>query len=114
MASVGLRIKVADDGRRLLVEDVRTGERLLTSVEEEAARRAAEARVEQEAEARQKAEERFEQALRRGVEDLCTVLGLAWDAERSAQVESMSAPQLETLRGHLVSVKSWPESFPDA
>ncbi len=45
--SVGLRIKVAEDGRRLLVEDVRTGERLLTSVEEEAARRAAEARAEQ-------------------------------------------------------------------
>ncbi len=66
--SVGLRIKVADDGVRLLVEDVRTGERLLTSVEEEAARRAAEEHAEQEAEARRQeaearraAEERAEQ-----------------------------------------------------
>ncbi len=59
---------LADDGLRLLVEDVRTGERLLTSVEEEAARRAAQERAEQEAEARrqeaearQAAEERVEQ-----------------------------------------------------
>ncbi len=68
LVSVGLRIKLAEDGVRLLVEDVRTGERLLTSVEEEAARRAAEACVEQEVEARrqetearQKAEKRVEQ-----------------------------------------------------
>jgi Uma2 family endonuclease len=103
LASVGLRIKVADDGRRLLVEDVQTGERLLTSVEEESARRAAEARVEQ-------AEERVEQALRRFIEDLCAVLGLAWGAERSRQVEDMSAPQLEALRAHLVREKSWPRT----
>ncbi len=170
LPSVDLRVKVADDGLRLLVEDVRTGERLLTSVEEEAARRAeaearrtaeeragqeaearcqaeerveqeaearrqeaearrqaeerveqeAEARhqaetlAEQEAEARRQAEERVEQGLRRGVEDLCAVLGLAWGAERSAQVESMSASRLEALRAHLVSEKSWPESFSDA
>ena len=53
LRSVGLRIKLSDDERRLLIEDVKTGERLLTSVEEEAARRAAEQRAEQEAAARQ-------------------------------------------------------------
>ncbi len=125
--SVGLRLKVAEDGLRLLVEDVKTGERLLTSVEEEAARRqaeearqkeaearqAAEARVEQETEARQAAEKSVERGLRQSVEDLCTVLGLAWDAEKSAQVKRLSASQLETLRQHLVQEKSWPESFPD-
>ncbi len=142
LRSVGLRIKVAEDGTRLVVEDVRTGERLLTSVEEEAARRAAEARVEQEAEARQKAEERarqeaaarqkeaaarqkeaaarqkaetrLEQNLRRSVEDLCAVLGIAWDAEHDTRVESMSVSQLEALQTHLVSKKSWPESFSGA
>ncbi len=49
LSSVGLRIKVFENGQRLVIEDVKTGERLLTSVEEEAARRAAERRVEQEA-----------------------------------------------------------------
>ncbi len=137
LSSVGLRIKVAEDGHRLLVEDVRTGERLLTSVEEEEARRAAEARVEQEAEARRTeaearraeaearraaekrveqeaearrvAEKRVDQGLRRSVEDLCTVLGLAWGAEKGAQVERMSASELEALRSHLVQKRSWPE-----
>ncbi len=52
--------------------------------------------------------------LRRGVEDICTVLGLAWDVEKSARVERMSASQLEVLRAHLVQEKSWPEPFPDA
>ena len=60
LLSVGLRIKVAEDGERLLIEDVKTGERLLTSVEEEAARRAAEEHAEQEAAARRQAEERAE------------------------------------------------------
>ncbi len=45
LLSVGLRIKVAEDGLQLVIEDVKTGERLLTSVEEEAARRAAEKRA---------------------------------------------------------------------
>jgi Uma2 family endonuclease len=68
LASMGLRIKPADDGVRLLVEDVLSGERLLTSVEEEAARRAAEARLEQETEARRKAEEEKNKAERRNRE----------------------------------------------
>ncbi len=80
--SVGLRIQVAEDREQLQIEDVKTGERLLTSVEEEAARRAAEKRADQaeqraereaearrqeaearrqEAEARRQAEERAEQ-----------------------------------------------------
>jgi hypothetical protein len=87
----------------LVVVDATTGERLLTSDEEEAgrrqeaaARRQAEERAEQEAAARRRAEVR-------GVEDVCTVLGLAWDAERRARVERMSPSQLEALRRHLVN-----------
>ncbi len=52
LRSVGLRIKMAENGLRLLIEDVKTGERLLTSVEEEEARRAAEKRAQEEAAAR--------------------------------------------------------------
>ena len=67
LLSVGLRIQVAEDGERLLIEDVKTGERLLSSVEEEAARRAAEERAEQEAAARREeaAARREEAAARR-------------------------------------------------
>jgi hypothetical protein len=97
----------------LVVVDATTGERLLTSDEEEAgrrqeaaARRQAEERAEQEAAARRRAEVR-------GVEDVCTVLGLAWDAERRARVERMSPSQLEALRRHLVDERSWPGSLSD-
>lgn len=137
LPSVSLRIKVADDGQSLVIEDVKTGERLLSPVEEEAARRAAEQRAEQEAkarrvaeqraeqearraeqearraeqeaEARRAAEERVEQNLRSTVEDLCSVLGIEWSASRKATLETMSFPELEVLRRHLVSEKSWPE-----
>ncbi|MCP4657089.1 MAG: Uma2 family endonuclease [bacterium] len=78
------------------------------------ARRQAEERAEQAEKRVEQAEERVEQGLRRGVEDLCVVLGLAWSAERSAQVELMSASQLEALRQHLVHEKSWPKPFSDA
>ncbi len=136
LLSVGLRIQVAEDGERLLIEDVKTGERLLTSVEEEAARRAAEERAEQEAAARRqaeeraeqeaearrqeaearlqaeerakRAEERAEQALRTNVEDLCGLLAIEWSAERSALVAGMSSAQLEALRADLLSQKRWP------
>ncbi len=115
LLSVGLRIQVAEDGERLLIEDVKTGERLLTSVEEEAARRTAEKRAEQEAEARRQAEERaeraegrVEQALRTNVEDLCSLLGIEWSSERSALVAGMGLPQLEALRADLLSQKRWP------
>ncbi|MCP4663024.1 MAG: Uma2 family endonuclease [bacterium] len=134
-AKLDLFFQIDAKSEELLAIDAKTGQRLLISDEEEAgrkkaeaalgeaeaareqeaeARRQAEACVEQEAEARRQAEERVEQGLRRGVEDLCAVLGLAWGAERNAQVEHMSVPQLETLRAYLVSEKSWPESFPDA
>ncbi len=63
--------------------------------------------------ARQAAENRVVQGLRRGIEDLCIVLGLAWDGEKSAQVERMTASQLEAFRAHVVQEKSWPESFSD-
>ena len=104
----------------LVVVDARTGKRLLSSDEEEAGRMEAERRLgeemaarERESMARRQAEVRAEQAeahgLRRGVEDLCAVLGLGWNAERRARVERMSPSQLETLRRHLVHEKSWPE-----
>lgn len=158
LPSVGLRIKLDDDGRRLIIEDIATGERLLTSVEEEAARRAAEERAArearraaegarrameearrateearraaEEAEARQMAEKHAEWEARRAVqaeqhatreaearrtaeernvEDLCTVLGVAWSASRKAAVGKMSSSRLEALRIHLIREKSWPE-----
>jgi len=133
--TLGVYWSISESGDDLILEDAETGEVLLKPVaeaqarrqeaeareaaerqaaEDAEARRQAEVRVEQEAEARRLAEERVEKSLRRGVEDLCVVLGLAWDAERRAQVGSMSAPQLEALRAHLVSQKSWPESFSDA
>ncbi len=143
LLSVDLRIKVTEDGERLLIEDIKTGERLLTSVEEETARRAAEERAaaearradqeakarrqeaearrraeeraaaearraDQEAEARRRAEERAEQALRTNIEDLCRLLGIEWNAERSALVASMSLTRLEALRADLLSQKRWP------
>ena len=111
MRTVGLRIKVAEDGQRLLIEDVKTGERLLTSVEEEAARRAAEKRTEQaeeraerEAEARHQAEQR----LRRKVEDLCGLLGIEWTPELSTVVAGMNPAQIEALWTDLLSQKRWP------
>jgi hypothetical protein len=110
---LGLFFHVDAASEVLVIVDARTGQRLLTSSEEAARRKQAEERVEREAEARRQAEERAEQAeahgLRRGVEDLCAVLGLAWDGERRARVERMSPSQLETLRRHLVNEKSWPE-----
>jgi len=122
LPSVGLRIKADEDGEQLLIEDVKTGERLLTSVEEEAARRAAEERAEQEAEARRAAEQRAEQeaqarraaeqraeqGLRRHVEELCGLLGIEWTAERGAAVAGMDLTRLEALRADLVSRKRWP------
>jgi hypothetical protein len=136
LPSVGLRIKAAEDGERLLIEDVRTGERLRTSVEEEAARRAAEERAEQEAEARrqeaqarraaeeraeqeaaarrqaeqraEQAEQRAEQGLRRSVEDLCGLLGIEWTADRGTAVAGMDLTQLEALWADLRSQKRWP------
>ena len=53
--------------------------------------------------------EKRQQAERRGVEDLCIVLGLTWNVERKAQVEDMTPSQLEALRGHLVREKNWPD-----
>jgi len=110
---LGLFFHVDAASEELVIVDARTGQRLLTSSEEAARRKQAEERVEREAEARRQAEVRAEQAeahgLRRGVEDLCAVLGLAWDAGRRARVERMSPSQLETLRRHLVHEKSWPE-----
>jgi Uma2 family endonuclease len=136
LPSVGLRIKADEDGERLLIEDVRTGERLRTSVEEEAARRAAEERAEQEAQARrqeaaarraaeeraeqeaaarrqaeqraEQAEQRAEQGLRRSVEDLCGLLGIEWTAERGTAVAGMDLTQLEALGADLRSQKRWP------
>jgi Uma2 family endonuclease len=111
LPSVGLRIKADEDGERLLIEDVKTGERLLTSEEEEEARRAAEARAEQEARARRAAEtraERAEQGLRRNVEDLCGLLGIEWTADRGTVVASMDLAQLQALWADLLSQKRWP------
>ncbi|MCP4664700.1 MAG: Uma2 family endonuclease [bacterium] len=100
--TTGVLFGTGAGGRGLEIRDAATGELLRPEAE---ARRQAEERAEQ-------AEERVEQGLRRGVEDLCAVLGLAWGAERSAQVELMSVPQLEALREHLVNEKSWPEPEP--
>ncbi len=41
-------------------------------------------------------------------------LRLAWSAERSAQVDSMSSSELKALRQHLVNEEAWPEPVSDA
>ncbi len=132
---LGVYFSISASGDELMMEDAETGEALRKPVEESEARRVAERQAAEEAEGREaaqrqaaeeiearqaaeerveRAEKRVEQSLRRGVEDLCAVLGLAWGVDRSAQVENMSTPQLEALRTHLVSAKSWPESFSNA
>ncbi len=50
-----------------------------------------------------------EEGLRRSIEDLCVVLGIGWTANREAQVEAMTGPELEMLRQHLVARRSWPD-----
>ncbi len=123
--TTGLLFGTGPYGRGLEIRDAATGELLRPPLEEaswqaeraeqeaaarrqaDEARCQAEERAEQEAEVRRQAEER-------GIEDLCAVLGLAWSAERSAQVESMSSSELEALRRHLVNEKTWPEPFSDA
>jgi Uma2 family endonuclease len=59
-ASVGLRFRVSAQGDQIEVFDARTGERLLSSREEERDRKAAEERADREAEARQAAEAELE------------------------------------------------------
>ncbi len=107
----GLLFGTGPGGRGLEIRDAATGELLPPPLEarrqEAEARRQAEERAEQEAEARRQADER-------GVEDLCAVLGIAWNAERSAQVENMSSSELEALRRHLVNEKTWPVPSSDA
>ncbi len=137
--TLGVYFSISASGDDLVLEDAATGEVLLKPVEESRARRTAERHAAEEAEARQAAErqaaeetearqaaerqaaeeagarqaaeKRVELGLRRGVEDLCVVLGLAWNAEKSAQVERMTAPRLEALRAHIMRKKTWPESF---
>jgi hypothetical protein len=96
------------ESQELVVTSAKTGHRLLLSDEEEDGRKKAEHRADQEATARQAADQRVLQSLRRTAEDLCLVLGLAWTAERNAQVEAMNASELEALRTTLVSEKRWP------
>ncbi len=97
---LGLYFYVDPESEELVAVDAETGQRLLSSDEEEAradreaeARQNAEARADREAEARQKAE----QGLRRNVEDLCGLLGIEWTAERGTAVRGMGAAQLEAL-----------------
>ncbi len=54
-------------------------------------------------------QEGLENGLRRSIEDLCAVLGIEWTAQREAQVEAMTSPELEALREHLLTRKSWPD-----
>ncbi len=108
---LGLFFYIDPEREELVAVDVGTGQRLLTSDEEEAradreaeARRQAEERADQEAEARHHAEER----LRTHVEDLCGLLGIEWTAERSTAVRGMGTTQLEALWADLMSQKRWP------
>ncbi len=140
---LGLCFYIDPESEELVAVDAETGQRLLSSDEEEAradreaearrreaeARRQAEQRAEREAEARcraeeraeqevegrrqaeeraERAEKRAEQALRRTVEDLCSLLGIEWSVERGAVVAAMDLAQLEVLRADLLSKKRWP------
>jgi hypothetical protein len=123
--TLGVYFSLSASGDDLILEDAATGEVLRKPVAESRARRAAERQAAEEAEAREAAErqaaeeaegreaaeKRVEQGLRQSVKDLCAVLGLAWDTEKSARIERMSASQLEVLRAHVVQEKNWPESF---
>jgi Putative restriction endonuclease len=108
---LGLFFQIDAASQELVVVDAETGQRLLISDEEEAGRKKAEAALAAAEAARRQAEAH---GLRRGIEDLCAVLGLAWDDERRARVERLSASRLEALRRHLVNEKTWPEPFQDA
>lgn len=103
-----LIFQIDAESEELVVIDAGTGERLLSSDEEEAGRRQAEERAEQEAAARRQAEERAEQGLRHNVEDLCGLLGIEWTDERSTVVAGMDSAQLETLWEDLLRRKRWP------
>ncbi len=130
---LGLSFQIDVESKELVVIDTKTKERLLISDEEEAGRRAAETaldaaeaarrqaeeraeqqaearrraeeRAEQQVEARRQAEERAEEALRRNVEDLCSLLGIEWSVERRKVVAGMKLTQLEALRADLLSHK---------
>ena len=56
-----------------------------------------------------KAEMKGETGVRRGIRDLCEVMGIEWTAERDADVRKMGAARLEALRKGLVKEKSWPD-----
>ncbi len=99
-----LHFYVDPKSEELVAVDAGTGQRLLTSDEEEARADQAEERAEKEAEARRQAEER----LRTNVEDLCGLLGIEWNAERSTAVRGMGTAQLEALWVDLMSQKRWP------
>ena len=118
----------ARTGQRLLISDEEEAGRKKAEAERkkaEAERKKAEAARRQEAAERRRAEQRAEQAqqraeqeaderrraqqrLRRNVEDLCGLLGIAWSGERSLAVADMDSTQLETLWTHLMDQKRWP------
>ncbi len=68
LRSVGLRMFVDESRQRLGIIDVKTGERILFSIEEEEARREAESRAEQAESRAEQAESRAEQAESRAAE----------------------------------------------
>ena len=51
------------------------------------------------------------EGLRRAIYSLCDVLPVALNDERKAQIEAMSAEQLDVLRASLVKHRVWPKDF---
>lgn len=77
----------------------------LTREEAEAEARTQEAEArKQEAEARKQAED----ALRRSIEDVCDLCGIALDDARRAHLASLDAAGLDQLRRHLKAHRAWP------
>ncbi|MCP4660198.1 MAG: hypothetical protein GY856_32760, partial [bacterium] len=79
-----------DASEELVAVDAETGQQLRLSDEEE------------------ERADRAEQGLRRHVEDLCGLLGIEWNGERSTVVAGMDLAQLEALWADLLSRKRWP------
>ncbi len=112
LRSVGLRVKVDEVGQQLVFEDVKTGERLLTSVEEETARREAEKRAEQEAQRADKAEEEVARAKAQMVVTILEKRCLPVDAGvRKRILDSRDGAELDRFLERAWSVGSASELF---
>ena len=96
---LGAWLVPVERGRLRIAEDEAGTQRWLTEAEAEAQAR------KQEAEARKQAEG----ALRRSIEDVCELCGIALDDARRARVATLDVTGLDALRSHLKRTRAWPD-----